>query len=484
MENLEEIEEKFQNGNALFENQNYSQAINNYNEIKEKYSDQLSDNSKTELELAILKSHMKYYHQTINYPDEFLNEIENEINKSLEVLHNSELEDYELNYLEIEFNILIEKYDVALQLLEKCSKVIGETPDILLFYIIIYNKKNELSKCEQYFEKLDSLIIPQLTKTRILHILKNQFKLSSDEINQEIADMKENIGRGYLTDIGALFLIAGKYKIDKNEYFGDYEVFKKNNREEIIEQKSTWCVKQGWSGMFLEDLIAIDMVQNERFLEYNWALAKACAENNHPHEAISMAKWLLEKNFFNSKYHELLIEVLTETTKESPAKADRSVLLATARKWKNTFSNNVLDSEIIKNHDGDALPNDERLMKFLQDNQISLKKILVNLNYFDESVGPKYAGNCIYGDKSTLFEDSIHKKIKKMEEAWFAECKAESEMNAAMNEYQYDQNQKDVENEYEREIEEKKWLEDNDTSMDVDYSMNDDSFDTESFEKD
>ena len=174
MENLEGIEEKFQNGNVLFENQNYSQAINNYKEIKEKYSDQLSENSKMQLELAILKTHMKLYHQNIStYPDDLLDELKNEINKSFENLHKVELEeDNELYYLEIEFNILLEKYNVALELLEKDKEIIGEIPDILLFYIKIFNKKNELSKCQQYFDKLDSLIVTRLTESKINRLVK------------------------------------------------------------------------------------------------------------------------------------------------------------------------------------------------------------------------------------------------------------------------------------------------------------------------
>jgi len=705
MENLEGIEEKFQNGNVLFENQNYSQAINNYKEIKEKYSDQLSENSKMQLELAILKTHMKLYHQNIStYPDDLLDELKNEINKSFENLHKVELEeDNELYYLEIEFNILLEKYNVALELLEKDKEIIGEIPDILLFYIKIFNKKNELSKCQQYFDKLDSLIVTRLTESKIRYILENEFGLSSEKIHQKILQKNEEVGLGHLTDEGALQLIAEDYEISKNQNITDYEEFVKNNREEIIEQKSIFFIKQGISGKILEELIAIDMIQNEKYLEYNWALTKACIDFGHNLVALSLTKWLLEKNFFNSQYHELLIDTLqmgkpissvgktkqkTKTgstlevfnptnnyeikTEESTSQKvvdkvkfsqiskeridfakeklevqitklsgineklqakhdkifekcvnaqrnnkpvyaqayagelaqvrkmknmvsgaklsmeqvkfkldtvsesddvkvtlspcmsiikglspslsgimpganasmqdlsqilddvicdpysqnrgaenktenkkevldileevhdeirgknkknkqfhevwrnqindiERSILISTAKKWRQNFSNDDQSTKFDENYDSGTLTDDKQLTSFLHDHQISLEKILVNLVFFDEITGPQFAGNCVYGTKSTLFEDSIYKKINEMEKKWFEELESEYFSDSEYEKYQERQITEDDE---QRQIEEEEWFQDNDMSMDVDYSMNDDSFDTESFEKD
>ena len=61
MENLEEIEELFQNGNVLFKNQNYDDAIKIYREIKIKHEKELTDYSKMSVELALTKSLMKKY---------------------------------------------------------------------------------------------------------------------------------------------------------------------------------------------------------------------------------------------------------------------------------------------------------------------------------------------------------------------------------------------------------------------------------------
>ena len=55
MENLEEIEELFQNGNVLFKNQNYDDAIKIYREIKIKHEKELTDYSKMSVELALTK---------------------------------------------------------------------------------------------------------------------------------------------------------------------------------------------------------------------------------------------------------------------------------------------------------------------------------------------------------------------------------------------------------------------------------------------
>ena len=83
--------------------------------------------------------------------------------------------------------------------------------------------------------------------------------------------------------------------------------------------------------------------------------------------------------------------------------------------------------------------------------------------------------------KSTLFEDSIYKKINEMEKKWFEELESEYFSDREYEKYQERQITEDDE---QRQIEEQEWADDNGISMDVDYNMNDDSFDTESFEKD
>ena len=156
MENLEEIEELFQNGNVLFKNQNYDDAIKIYREIKIKHEKELTDYSKMSVELALTKSLMKKYAENYSKLEEKdRNFILNEINKSLEIIRENDSENIESKYLEVEFNILIKNFDKSIEILNSYKNKDELTNDMILLYIITYYETNDLTKCQSYFELLD-----------------------------------------------------------------------------------------------------------------------------------------------------------------------------------------------------------------------------------------------------------------------------------------------------------------------------------------
>ena len=224
-------------------------------------------------------------------------------------------------------------------------------------------------------------------------------------------------------DINNIFLIsviADNYGINISDYLNlDYMApdslqdveFLKNNRELIIEQKSLLCIKKGNEVEVFDKYFAIDMIQNEKYLEYNWIITKAMTNNGfYPdtEHAISMIKWLFSKNFFNSKYHELLISSLTSIYRvlkkskelvdypehnESTVEIDLSeyekaikkmpveeykILINTAKKWKYVFSKQISNAKLEKN-DEDEPTDDKKLMQYINDNSLELKELMINM---------------------------------------------------------------------------------------------------------
>ena len=323
MENLEEIEELFQNGNVLFKNQNYDDAIKIYREIKIKHEKELTDYSKMSVELALTKSLMKKYAENYSKLEEKdRNFILNEINKSLEIIRENDSENIESKYLEVEFNILIKNFDKSIEILNSYKNKDELTNDMILLYIITYYETNDLTKCQSYFELLDEKIIPEINIEKIRAILEEKSELTQGVINLKINEKQHELGIGVDEKV-AILLVAADNGINISNEINSSEdkEFLKNNRELLIEQKSLLLVKQGNAGEILDDYWAVDMLQNDKFLEYNWAFTKALIEGYSvgqgasiafSHEAVGMVKWLLSKNFFNFKYqiNLILINVL------------------------------------------------------------------------------------------------------------------------------------------------------------------------------
>ena len=480
MENLEEIEELFQNGNVLFKNQNYDDAIKIYREIKIKHEKELTDYSKMSVELALTKSLMKKYAENYSKLEEKdRNFILNEINKSLEIIRENDSENIESKYLEVEFNILIKNFDKSIEILNSYQNKDQLTNDMLLLYIIIYYETNNLTKCQSYFELLDEKIIPEINIEKIRAILEEKSELTQGVINLKINEKQHELGIGVDEKV-AILLVAADNGINISNEINSSEdkEFLKNNRELLIEQKSLLLVKQGNAGEILDDYWAVDMLQNDKFLEYNWAFTKALIEGYSvgqgasiafSHEAVGMVKWLLSKNFFNSKYHELLIKTISNMERLQKVK-EHKILLSTAKKWKNTFSDKTpsLDSGENKMHEH---TDDKKLMEWINENNLSLKQIIYNFTSLE--VGYFWKGGvgvaCKYGKKQNQFTDLITDEIDKMDQQALEGASKAAEMDAAMNEAQYDQNIKNDIDEYERKLIAEKDMKEF-GSIDIDYS--------------
>ncbi len=311
----------FQKGNSFFENKKYGFALDWYLKIINHYDD-ISTFSRIQNELAIIKSILNYYeHEKPSQNHLVL------ITQSFKFLYDENPNKLIVYLLEVEFNNLIKNFQKSILILDNCVKRFEMTDDLILLYIITYNKIEKNSECLKYFELLDS---------------------------------------------------------------NTSEEFKKKNRETIIEQKSILYIKTGKFNEIFQELYALDMLQNEKFLQYNLMIAKACFAMNNLSESVALSGWLLSNDFYNSDFWDFLCVVLQKRSDIVTQKKETIVrqcdegkwsqppieelereiqnyheLLSTALKWKKITHDQHSEEhfEMISNHDS-------QLIHFLKNSQL------------------------------------------------------------------------------------------------------------------
>ena len=262
------------------------------------------------------------------------------LKESFIFLHKEDSKNLTVYFLEIEFNILNKDFQKSISILDKCVEEFGMIDELILLYIISYNESENNSQCLKYFELLDLE--------------------TSDE-------------------------------------------FKKEKREIIIEQKSTLYIKTKKFGKIFKELYALDMLQNEKYLQYNLMLAKAMWAVNLQEESLAVISWLLSKDFHNHHFWNFLCDILQN---------QHNGLLATAQKWVKITSKDIIEENFEMNSNQDS-----QLIHFLKSSQLTDGKIDEKvITEREEGVGCKY-----HGIGYSIYELEWHQ--------WVAENTKQAEMD-------------------------------------------------------